>query len=120
MAEPRDYDAAPETVNREQDDGEQAQDVAAEALGQGDPSEDSEHVGGGDRYGLDADDAQDVVDHMEAMVADGRIDNDAFRGERNDDDEPDALGPDGLEDGDIDLAGDSGMRGDGLGEHAKP
>ena len=35
---------------------------------------------------------------MEQMVSSGRIDNDAFRGERNDDDEEDGLGESGEED----------------------
>lgn len=40
------------------------------------------------------DDVEDLVDHMHSMVRSGRIDMDAFRGERNDDDDDEgALGP---------------------------
>lgn len=38
------------------------------------------------------DDVQDLVDHMRGMAASGRIDMDAYRGERNDDDEEESLG----------------------------
>jgi len=41
---------------------------------------------------INPDDAQDTVDHMKEMVDSGRIDNDAFAGERNDDDEESDLG----------------------------
>ncbi|RZK02630.1 MAG: hypothetical protein EOO76_06250 [Novosphingobium sp.] len=89
---------APENQNSEQEDADsQAQTLADEALGRGSgefPSEDSEKVSSGD----DSDDAQDLVDKMEQMVSSGRIDNDAFRGERNDDDEEDGLGESGEED----------------------
>ena len=40
----------------------------------------------------------DVVDHMNQMVRDGRIDMGAYRGERMDDDVEHGLGPQGLED----------------------
>ncbi len=38
------------------------------------------------------DDTQDTVDHMKQMAEDGRIDDTAFAGERNDDDEESDLG----------------------------
>ncbi len=38
------------------------------------------------------DDTQDTVDHMKQMAEDGRIDDGAFAGERNDDDEESDLG----------------------------
>ena len=38
------------------------------------------------------DDTQDTVDHMKQMAEDGRIDDGAFAGERNDDDEESGLG----------------------------
>ncbi len=47
---------------------------------------------GGDTQQINPDDAQDTVDHMKEMVDSGRIDNDAFAGERNDDDEESDLG----------------------------
>ena len=38
------------------------------------------------------DDKQDTVDHMNQMAQSGRIENGAFAGDRNDDDEESALG----------------------------
>ena len=85
-------DDAPETVNNEQDDeGAQAQTVADEAMERNTSVlglSDTEKVSGG----FDDDDAQDLVDHMNQMETSGRIDMDAFRGERNDDDEEGILG----------------------------
>ena len=97
MTEPREPTLAPETDNSEQDDEDaQAQTVADEARGRSASSEglsDSEKVNSGD----EADDAQDLVDHMKQMDRSGQIDMSAFRGERNDDDEDGLLGPDGDE-----------------------
>ena len=85
---------APEARNREQDDEEaQAQSVAAAARGEA-RLEDSDKKPSGDA----SDDAQDLVDHMRQMERSGRIDMDAYRGERSDDDEEDELGPGGVED----------------------
>ena len=53
--------------------------------------QDSVEVSSGD----DSDDVQDLVDHMQDMVRSGRIDMGAYCDERNDDDEPGALGPSG-------------------------
>ena len=93
IADPNNNDA-PETVNREQDDeGAQAQSVA-EAARRERPLADSEKVKSGD----ETEDAQDVVDRMRQMERSGRIDMDAYRGERSDDDEPGQLGPGGDED----------------------
>lgn len=50
-------------------------------------------------------DTQDVVDHMNQMQQSGQIDMDAYRGERNDDDQTDALGVQGLDPDDIDEHG---------------
>ena len=79
---------APETHNREQDDeDEQAQSVAEEALDRSTSVlglSDSEKVPTGDE---EVDGAQDLVDHMRQMESSGHIDMSAFRGERNDDDE---------------------------------
>jgi hypothetical protein len=77
---------APELHNSEQDDEQdQAQTLADEALS-----------GSSDQFGLDdtekvpaggeGDDVQDIVDHMRQMVSSGRIDNSAYAGESNDDD----------------------------------
>lgn len=85
---------APEAVNREQDDEEsQAQSVAKAARTER-PLADSEKPRSGD----ETDDVQDVVDHMNQMASSGRIDMDAYRGERSDDDEAGQLGPGGDED----------------------
>ena len=85
---------APEARNREQDDeAAQAQSVA-EAARREARLEDSDKKPSGDA----SDDAQDLVDHMRQMERSGRIDMDAYRGERSDDDEDDELGPGGVED----------------------
>jgi hypothetical protein len=80
-------DLAPELTGEDQEEeGTQAQTLADEALA-GERSafglEDSEKVSTGD----DSDDVQDLVDHMNQMERSGRIDMDAYRGERNDDEE---------------------------------
>ena len=86
-------DYAPETVNPPQEDEEaQSQSFAAASSSASADDfglEDSEKVSSGD----DDDDVQDLVDHMHDMVNSGRIDMDAYRGERNDDDEDGTLGP---------------------------
>lgn len=93
-------DLAPENQNSEQDDEDnQAQTFADDSLGRGSDDfglEDSEKVPTGD----DSDDAEDLVDHMRQMERSGRIDNDAFRGERNDDDEEGLYGEGAEEDED--------------------
>lgn len=89
---------APENRNSEQDDeSSQAQTFADEARGRDSDDfglEDSEKVSAGD----DTDDVPDLVDHMRQMERSGRIDNDAYRGERNDDDEEGLLGESGEDD----------------------
>lgn len=86
-------DIAPELHNSEQDDEQsQAQTLAAEELA--DASEefglgDTEKVSTGD----EGDDVQDLVDHMHQMVTSGRIDNSAYAGEPNDDDNEDRYMP---------------------------
>lgn len=85
---------APEAINREQEDEEaQAQTVGAEA-------HTSRALADSDKLPAagDVDDAQDLVDHMRQMTRSGRIDMDAYRGERSDDDEEGLLGPAGDED----------------------
>lgn len=87
--------SAPETVNPEQEDEDsQAQSIADEARGRGVSDAglgDSEKVSTGD----DSDDVPDLIDRMRQMDSSGNIDFDAYRGERNDDDEEGLLGPDG-------------------------
>jgi hypothetical protein len=88
-------DLPPETVDLPQEDEDaQSQTVAdaassrsADGFGLGDSSKVS--------LGEPDDDVQDLVDHMQNMVRSGRIDMDAYRGERNDDDEEGLLGPEG-------------------------
>lgn len=93
IADPKDLDA-PESVNQEQEDEEAQAQTVAEAARRERRLGESEKVSLGD----DADDAQDVVDHMQQMARSGRIDTDAYRGERSDDDERGRLGPGGDED----------------------
>jgi len=95
-------DPAPEARNRSQDDApDQAQSLADEALGRT-PMTDAEESERVPSSGVDMADASgstpDVVDHMNQMVRDGRIDMGAYRGERMDDDVEHGLGPQGLED----------------------
>ena len=79
------------TINESQRDKPQANDVAEQALHrEEDPSEDSEKVASG--ISVMPLDEPDLVDRMEQMVSSGRIDTDAFAGERNDDDEESPLG----------------------------
>ena len=94
-SDPRNSDSeAPETRNREQDDEQAQAQTVAEAARRGRRLEDSRKAKSGDA----TDDAQDLVDHMRQMERSGRIDMDAYRGERSDDDEEDKLGPGGVED----------------------
>lgn len=102
---------AHETRNAEQDErGEQAQDVAADAL---DPE--SGRGGGTESRkppvtGLDDDDGDeaDLIDIMDRMEKTGTIDNSAFAGEPEHDDEPTRYrdsGKDAVDDDDDDDAG---------------
>jgi hypothetical protein len=89
---------APENQNAEQDDAaEQTQTFANEALGRSADDfglEDSKKLPTGD----DSDDVEDLVDHMRQMVSSGRIDNSAYTGEPNLDDNEDKYGPGAKED----------------------
>jgi hypothetical protein len=87
---------APETVNRDQnDEPQQAQTLAGEARI---PIADlALHDSDKGESGVDAPEAQDVVEHMRQMVTSGRIDMSAYRGERSDDD-TDELGEQGIDD----------------------
>lgn len=81
--------------NSEQADaGSQAQDVAdAARVRSTDPAEDSERGGKPNPAQILPDDTPDLVERMEEMNRSGRIDNDAFAGEPQMDDEEDSLGP---------------------------
>lgn len=93
IADPKNAEA-PEAVNREQEDEEaQAQSVAEAARHERPLAESHKAKSRGE-----TDDTQDVVDHMRQMERSGRIDMDAYRGERSDDDEPGQLGAGGDED----------------------
>jgi hypothetical protein len=100
---------APQNDNSEQDDEPaQAQTVAGDAMRSESSSplgQESEHGGHPNPAQLGADDAQDVVDHMNQMERSGQIDMDAYRGERNDDDETEMLGQSGMEPEDLDEHG---------------
>ncbi|WP_447760948.1 hypothetical protein [Sphingopyxis panaciterrae] len=85
---------APEALNREQDDEEAQAQTVAEAARHERRLEDSDKPKGQG----EGDDAQDLVDHMRQMERSGRIDMDAYRGERSDDDEDGELGEEGIED----------------------
>jgi hypothetical protein len=91
-------DLPPETVNEPQEDEDaQSQTFAAASGGRRSDDyglEDSTKVSTGDPD----DDVQDLVDHIQDMVHSGRIDMDAYRDERNDDDEEGTLGPSGERD----------------------
>jgi hypothetical protein len=80
--------------NYEQDDADQAQDVAEDArLVDTDLSEESERGGNPDRTEVAPADEPDLVERMNAMRRSGIIDNDAYAGEPQMDDEEDGLGP---------------------------
>jgi len=84
-------EAAPESVNREQLDEGQAQEVADDARHPGRPLGESRRAPG-DPGQVPPDDVPDLVDTMTGMVRSGRIDNGAFAGEPQHDDEADILG----------------------------
>ncbi|MCP1468964.1 hypothetical protein J3E64_000635 [Sphingobium sp. OAS761] len=89
--------------NSEQADADaQAQTVTEDAAHRStDLSEDSEHGGRPNPAQIVPDDVEDLVDKMNAMNRSGRIDNDAFAGEPQMDDEEDALGPTETADDDL-------------------
>lgn len=80
--------------NAEQDEtGTQANDVADDARARGtDLSEDSEHGGRTNPAQIIPDDVPDLVDKMNEMNRSGIIDNGAFAGEPQMDDEEDQFG----------------------------
>jgi hypothetical protein len=90
---------APELHNAEQDDElEQSQTVAEEALRgearRGSPLDSVKP----DDDDLSDDSTQDLIDHMRDMEQSGRIDMDAFAGEPNMDDNEDKYGEENRED----------------------
>ncbi len=88
-------DETPELHNSEQDDEGQAQDVADDAMALGSDSDKAEQSEHARAQGFDADgqeDTPDLVDRMEQMISSGLIDNSAFRGEPEHDDEEDMHG----------------------------
>jgi hypothetical protein len=102
---PNDFDTddTAETINREQQDGDQAQDVADDARL---PHDGHESLRGGSDNPAQIlpDDVPDLVETMTAMVRSGHIDNAAFAGEPMHDDEDSMLG-DTEADGDDPLEG---------------
>lgn len=87
-------DQSIETVNTEQQDDAQVLDAAdmerRDATGL--ESALSDRVPNDDPAELTPDDRPDLVQTMDAMASTGRIDTDAFAGERVDDDEEEMLG----------------------------
>lgn len=95
----------PETHNNEQDPtGEQAQDVAEDARREDSRTSsplDSTKPDGED-YDPATDSKGDLIDEMNRMEGEGRIDMSAFAGEPNHDDEPDTYGGETTDDDDED------------------
>jgi hypothetical protein len=90
---------APEVHNAEQDDEhDQAHEVASEAFGKDDEESplDSEKPDDGGDVMDDA--SQDLIDRMRDMEQSGRVDMSAYRGEPNMDDEDETYGADRPED----------------------
>ena len=86
-------DEAPELHNAEQDDElDQAQTVAEEALAGGAREASPLDSVKPDDVDLDDDSTQDLIDKMRDMEQSGRIDMGAFAGEPNHDDEDDTYG----------------------------
>ena len=100
---------APETDNSEQDErGEQAQDIAAEARAPENgkaPSPGVDNVGGNET---------DLVDKMRRMENSGMIDNGAFAGEADHDDEPSRYRDSGEDATDADADMEADVEGDEL------
>lgn len=91
-----DKDRLPDQIeenDEQRDSGTQAQDVADDArVRSTDLSEDSERGGRPNPAQIIPDDTPDLVERMEEMNRSGRIDNDAFAGEPQMDDEEEYLG----------------------------
>ena len=98
----------PETINSEQnDEAEQAQTVAKDALGKVSAelgNAETEKADFTDDNEINPSDTPDLVDTMDQMVSSGNINYHAYRGERNDDDTSGSLGRRNNEDRDIPLS----------------
>lgn len=108
-------DQAPELYNDEQDDdeAEQAQSIADEALdGEARDPSPLDSAKPYDEGEVMNDSSQDLIDRMRDMEQSGRIDMDAYRGEPNMDDNEDKYGPENKED---DLLGDGTEEGNRAG-----
>ena len=93
MTDRRNPDEAPELHNAEQDDElEQAQTVAEEALGADAEASPLDSVKSDQPGEVMDDSSQDLIDKMRDMEQSGRIDMGAFRGEPNMDDEEETYG----------------------------
>lgn len=93
--EARQAGLAPETHNDEQDDHRsQAQQVSEDAQARGADAggTPTESEKGPNSSGLMGDSTQDTIDHMRDMESSGRINNSAYRGEPNHDDDVDKYG----------------------------
>lgn len=90
MAGEREGEDGPE--NREQQDEGQAQDVAEDALHPDRRARGSVRGSPVNPAQIMPDDTPDLVETMERMLSSGRIDNDAYAGEPQHDDEEDILG----------------------------
>ena len=85
--------SAPELDNSEQEDDDQAQDVASQVLArQADHGGPSVHGGHANPAAILPDDTPDLIDKMEEMFTTGRIDSHAFDGEPRMDDEDETYG----------------------------
>ena len=93
MIDRRNPDEAPELHNAEQDDElEQAQTVAEEALGADAEGSPLDSVKVNQPGEVMDDSSQDLIDKMRDMEQSGRIDMGAFTGEPNHDDNEDKFG----------------------------
>lgn len=91
-------DAAPESVNQEQEDDAQVIDATDMARGgETMPVGQSTHARRSNPAAVIPDDVPDVVDRMEEMVRSGHIDNGAFEGEPVHDDEEGSYGDTGAD-----------------------
>lgn len=96
---------APEVDQTSEEEQAQAQTLADDLVRRKADMDGGESEHGNGDVPLGSEDVPDVVDHMNQMESSGIIENDAYRGERNDDDESHMLGEDGMEDGDRDESG---------------
>jgi hypothetical protein len=95
-------DDAPLTNNEQDDEGEQTQTVADEALrGASRSASPLDSTKSDTDSDLMDDSTQDLVDHMRDMEQSGRIDMHAYDGEDNHDDNEDKYGPDSKVDPDL-------------------